>query len=81
MGCKVYGFEMDKKNYERAANLAAEKNFVVENLALGSRKREMNYNPTGGAASRLDKNGSETAFVTTIDSYVGEKKFAACRFY
>ena len=73
MGCKVYGFEMDKKNYERAANLAAEKNFVVENLALGSRKREMNYNPTGGAASRLDKNGTETAFVTTIDSYVGEK--------
>ena len=38
MGYKVYGFEMDKKNYELSLKVAKEKNFVVENLGLGSYK-------------------------------------------
>ena len=72
MGCKVYGFEMDKKNYERSFKLAEEKNFVVENLGLGSYKHEVNYEHFG-AATHIRLQGSEMAQITTIDSYVGEK--------
>lgn len=72
MGCKVYGFEMDKKNFEQSQALAKEKNFVLENLGLGSYKRKMNYTPSGGM-SKFDANGSETAQIVTLDSYVREK--------
>ena len=72
MGCEVYSFEMNKTNYERAAKLATEKNFVVENLGLGSLKHTANYTPNGGA-TQIDMHGSESAQITTIDSYVGEK--------
>ena len=73
MGCKVYSFEMEKENYNRAAKLAEEKNFTVENIALGALKQEINYVPSGGA-TRIDSQGSETVQMTTLDSYVGEKK-------
>ena len=72
MGCKVYGFEMSKANYERAAKLAEEKNFVVENIGLGSLRYTINY-IQDGAGTRIDKNGSESAQITTIDRYVGER--------
>lgn len=72
MGCEVFSFEMNRINYVRAAKLAAEKNFVVENLGLGSLKHSANYTPNGGA-TRIDMHGSESAQITTIDSYVGEK--------
>ena len=72
MGCEIYGFEMNKINYERAASLAAENNFIVENLGLGSRPHEMNYINSGGA-SRLDLRGTDTTTITTLDHYVGEK--------
>ncbi len=78
LGCKVYSFEMDKKNFEIASNLAKEKNFVLENMGLGSYKHEMNYfhddvNPT---ASRLDPNGTNKTMITTIDSYICENKIS-----
>ena len=72
MGCKVYAFEMAQKNYERALRKAEEKNFVVENVGLGSHKHKMNYTFTG-CASTLNGYGSETAQITTLDNYVGEK--------
>ena len=72
MGCKVYGFEMNKENFNRAAKLAEEKNFVVENLALGYYTYEVNYNHHG-QATKIDITGSETARIMTLDNYVGEK--------
>lgn len=72
MGCKVYGFEMDRKNFERSSKLAAEKNFVVENLGLGYYHHEINYTHAG-AATKINLQGSEKAQITTLDSYVGEK--------
>lgn len=74
MGFKVYGFEMDKENFKVASKVATEKNFVAENLGLGSYKHEMTYtHMTNPGASRLDWNGSETATITTLDAYVREK--------
>lgn len=72
MGCKVYSFEMDKKNFKVADKLSIEKNFILENLGLGCYSHEINYNPRG-AATQINLEGSETAKITTIDSYVGEK--------
>ena len=75
MGYKVYGFEMDRKNYERTLKVAEEKNFVVENLGLGSFKHEMAYTHVNGniGASHLNSNGSDKTKIITLDSYVGEK--------
>ena len=74
MGYEVYGFEMDKINYETARKVGEENNFVVENLGLGSFKHQMKYThmPNPGA-SRLDANGTDTTTITTLDSYVREK--------
>ena len=75
MGCKVYGFEMDRKNFELAKKVAEENNFVVENLGLGSFKHEMAYTHVDGniGASYLNANGTDKTTITTLDSYVGEK--------
>ena len=73
MGCKVYGFEIEKNLYAKARKVAEEKNFIVENLGLGSRKHEMKY-ISSGAATRLSSQGTETTQITTIDNYVGENK-------
>ncbi|MBQ3337269.1 MAG: FkbM family methyltransferase, partial [Selenomonadaceae bacterium] len=74
MGYEVYGFEMDRENYEVARKVGEENNFVVENLGLGSFKHQTTYThmPNPGA-SRLDSNGQLTATITTLDSYVREK--------
>ena len=77
LGCKVYGFEMDRENFELAKKVAKGKNFVVENFGLGSYNHKMKYThaPYGNiGASRLDNNGSEIAQIITLDSYVREKK-------
>lgn len=71
MGYKVYAFEMAKENFEIAKKVAAENNFTVENFGLGSFKHEIKYN-IGGAATRENFAGSETAQITTIDNYVLE---------
>ena len=71
MGYKVYGFELDENNFNYSKKIAAEKNFVVENLGLGSFKHEVKYNPSG-SGSQLNPNGTLTAQVTTIDAYVRE---------
>lgn len=76
MGCKVYGFEMDKKNFEIAKKLSDENGFSVENLGLGSFKHDMRYSHVEGniGASRLDTAGSETTKIITLDSYIAENK-------
>lgn len=71
MGYKVYGFEMNEKNFETAQKVAEENNFVVENMGLGSFKHEELYN-SKGAASRFSADGEKKAKITTIDNYVIE---------
>ena len=80
MGYKVYGFEIDKVNYERSLKVAEEKNFVVEHLGLGSYKHEGRYNLQGGSGNRLIENGIETVPVTTIDAYVRENNLPSVDF-
>lgn len=73
MGYRVYGFEMDEISYERSLKVAEEKNFVLENLGLGSYKHMANYDVTGKGGNKLNKGGSSIVEVTTIDAYVREK--------
>lgn len=75
LGCKVYGFELDAKNFELAKEVAQRCGFVVENLGLGAYKHEMKFSRAEGniGASKLDANGTETAQVVKLDTYVGEK--------
>ncbi len=76
-GYKVYGFEMDRENFQMAKKVAKEKNFVLENFGLGSYKHEMKYTHAPGGnvgGSKLDNEGSETAKITTIDDYVRKNK-------
>ena len=74
MGYKVYGFEADKTNYMTARKVGEENNFVVENLGLGAYNHTAKFShyPNPGA-SRIDPNGTETAQIVTLDSYVREK--------
>ena len=73
-GYKVYTFEMDKISFDKAKKLAAEKNFVIENMGLGSYNHEMRYKSNGGEDNRWDNAGNDVAKVVGIDSYVREKK-------
>lgn len=73
LDCKVYGFEMDKPSFDSASKLAAEKNFVVENLALGSYTHAVNYF-SGGEGSSINPHGNSNAKAVTLDDYVAEKK-------
>ena len=72
-GFKVYAFEMDKRMFPIAKNAAKQKNFVVENMGLGSYKHTMNYLPLNSGSTHLDDQGTESTLITTIDSYVREK--------
>ena len=75
MGYKVYGFEMDKANYEMSRKVAEENHFVLENLGLGSFNHTMTYtHMSNPGASRIDAKGTETAQIVTLDSYVREKR-------
>lgn len=74
MGYKVYGFEMDRKNFELAKKVADEKGFIVENLSLGSFKHEMRYNSIGISGSKWNDSGAEISQVVTLDAYVRENK-------
>ena len=73
LGCKVYGFELDRNNFEVAKILAKKKNFTVENLGLGSYNHEIKYT-SNGSGSRFDLNGKDTAQIVTLDDYVRDKK-------
>ena len=73
-GYKVYTFEMDKISFEKAKKLAAKKNFVIENMGLGSYNHEMRYKNNGGEGNRWDDAGNDVAKVVSIDSYVRENK-------
>ena len=75
LGCKVYAFEMDKINFELTKKLAEEKNFVVENYALGAYPHEMKYIHANGG-SNLNSAGSDVARIITLDSYVGENNLS-----
>ena len=75
MGYKVYGFEMDKANYEIARKVAEKNHFVLENLGLGSFNHTTTYTHASNAAgSYLNPKGSETTQIVTLDSYVREKR-------
>ena len=82
LGCKVYSFEMDRKNYELAAALGKEKGFVVENLGLGSSAREEHYARVNGniGGTHFDANGEETAKIITLDSYVTDHQLPSVDF-
>ena len=82
MGCKVYGFEMDKINFELATKFADGKNFIVENLGLGAFKHEMTYthNKYNIGASKLSLKGDNKTQIITLDSYVGENKLPSVDF-
>ena len=74
MGYQVYGFEMDKMNYEKACKAGKENNFIVENVALGAYNHKMTYtHMSNPGASRFDPQGKEIAQVIPLDSYVREK--------
>lgn len=79
-GYKVFTFEMDTKSFEKAKKLAEKKNFVVENMGLGSYNHEMRYKMNGGEGNHWDDNGNEIAKVVSIDSYVRDKKFPCVDF-
>lgn len=80
MGYKVYGFEMDRKNYEKVKPIAEQKNFVVENMSLGSYKHEMRYNAFGVSGNRWNQNGADITQVTTIDAYARENNLPSVDF-
>ena len=77
LGCKVFAFEMDKRNYDMA-NALAKKNegggdrFIVENLGLGAYNHEARYThiEENIGASKISADGNETAQVVTLDYYV-----------
>ena len=81
-GCKVYAFEMDRKNFELASARGKEKGFVVENLGLGSSNREEHYYHVEGniGASCLNANGNESTEIVTLDSYVAEHQLPSVDF-
>ena len=76
LGCKVYGFEMDRENFKVAKKLADEKGFVVENFGLGAYEHQMTYthapfgNPGG---SNLNEGGNEVTNIIPLDLYVRQK--------
>lgn len=72
-GFKVYGFELDKNLYPHAAQVARENNFVVENIGLGAYNHTASYRPLGNGSTHVDDDGSESAQIVTLDSYVREK--------
>ena len=82
LGCKVYSFEMDRKNYELASVRGKAKGFVVENLGLGSFNREEHYTHVDGniGGSHLDANGSDTTKIVTLDSYVADHQLPSVDF-
>lgn len=83
LGWEVHGFELDKPNYDRTKSLAAEKGFTLVNAGLGSYKHETKYVSVAGGnggANRVDPNGSETARIITLDSYVREKNISSVDF-
>ena len=75
MGYKVYSFEMNKENFALSKQVAAENNFILENLGLGSAKGELRY--TG---MHINQNGSEIAEITTLDAYVRENNLPSVDF-
>lgn len=80
MGYKVYGFEMDAKNYERSIKVAEQKNFLVENLGLGAYNHSAHYDLTGTTGSKINENGAGIAKIITLDSYVREKNLSRVDF-
>ena len=65
---------MDKLSFENAKQLADKKNFVIENMGLGSYNHEMHYKVSGNEGNRRDNSGNDVVKAVSIDSYVREKK-------
>lgn len=79
-GFKVYGFELDKRLFNIAAKLAEQKDFIVENLGLGSHKHTAKYLPLNNGSTHLDDDGTEAAQIITLDEYVREKHLSRVDF-
>lgn len=74
MGYNVCGFEPSRQNFEVARKVAAENNFVVENVGLGAYKHETTFTQDERpGASKVDPHGTEIVKITTLDAYVREK--------
>lgn len=69
LGCEVYSFELDRKNYEHACHIAHESGFVLENMGLGEREEEVSY-VVNNAGSWIDARGNASSKVIDIDTYV-----------
>lgn len=83
LGCKVFAFEIDSDNFKVAQKIAKEKNFVVENRGLSDFDRKSTYSKGGApvygaklnlSAKHADRFKEVSTQLTTIDSYVKEKK-------
>jgi len=74
---KVYAFEMDSDNYNKALVNVGESeysnNIVVENLGLGSNEFQLSYTK-GGTSSHVDMKGNTMANIIDLDTYVYRKK-------
>lgn len=73
MGCEVYSFELDKKNYENARRVADENGFVLENMGLGKKEEEVSY-VVNNAGSWIDDRGNANSKIIDIDTYVARKQ-------
>ena len=82
MGCNVYAFEMDRENFKLAEKVAREKNFIVENLGLGSYNHKVPYTHNFGhiGITRASEFGKETADIITLDEYVSNHKISKIDF-
>ncbi len=76
MGYNVYAFEMDKENFKLAEIVSREKNFVVENLGLGSYNHKISYthDPFNIGITRENKFGNALSNIITLDYYIQKHK-------
>lgn len=72
LGCMVYAFEMDAKNFMKAVPLSERYGFTLEPFGLASCRQDMKYIPMG-VSSLVMETGGETARFIDLDSYVREK--------
>ena len=69
-----------KNLFPHAAQVAKQKNFVVENFGLGAYRHEAKYLPLNGGATRFNENGTASAQIITLDEYVREKNLPCVDF-
>lgn len=72
-GCRVYSFELDAVNADKARHVVSGYDVVLENLGLGRAKETLPY-VCASMSSRLENGaGDRTAQVIDLDTYVYEQ--------